>query len=431
MSALRIGMVTREWPGRGDASGGIGTYFRNLAVGLERCGAEPLVVTGPFRDPTAAEQGSRFPLIHLPEPKVRLARRVVNRLTSADSSYRMALYNNLMQRRAALGRHLPGIIRRYRPDILIAPVWMGELSEASARVGLPFVLRASGNLRRTTRANGETPGRTDRIIHEIEQQAVLDCAGLYAPSRTGLADLLSCTVAPVVPLEVIRSGVDTDLLSPGEATRPDGTCRFLFAGRLEPQKGMGLLARVVPELLEHRRNAEMWFAGRDTPSAPDGTVWQERLRALCTPSAFARCRFLGHVAWRELAALYRQCDAVVIPSVRDNLPNVALEGMASGLAVVASSGAGLAGVIQPDRNGLILHGDDPGAWTAELIRLADDEARRAELGRCARESMERDFNLGAAAQSVVELCKRVLRECAEDGRTRRGVVAEGVGAVAR
>lgn len=431
MRALRIGMVTREWPGRGDASGGIGTYFRNLAVGLERCGAEPLMVTGPFRDPAAAEQGSRFPLIHLPEPKVRLARRVVNRLTAADSSYRMALYNNLMQRRAALGRHLPGIIRRYRPDILIAPVWMGELSEASARGGLPFVLRASGNLRRTTRANGETPGRTDRMIHEIEQQAVLDCAGLYAPSKTGLADLLSCTVAPVVPLEVIRSGVDTDLLAPSEEARPDGGCRFLFAGRLEPQKGLGLLARALPEVLERRGDAEMWFAGRDTPSAPDGMVWREHLRALCDPSAFARCRFLGHVAWRELAGLYRECDAVVVPSVRDNLPNVALEGMASGLAVVASSGAGLGEVIEPDVNGLILPGDEPGAWTAELIRLAEDETRREEMGRCARETVERDFSLEITAQSVLELCERVLKGCAGDDGTPRRAVAEGMEAVAR
>ena len=67
----------------------------------------------------------------------------------------------------------------------------------------------------------------------------------------------------------------------------------------------------------------------------------------------------GHLAWQETPDFFALCDAVVIPSVQDQrgnvdgLPNVLLEAMASGRAVLASRAAGMDGVIQDGVNGLL------------------------------------------------------------------------------
>jgi glycosyltransferase involved in cell wall biosynthesis len=48
-------------------------------------------------------------------------------------------------------------------------------------------------------------------------------------------------------------------------------------------------------------------------------------------------KFLGHFPVAELRRLYLDVDAVCLPSYREGLPLVALEAMAMGLPVIASS----------------------------------------------------------------------------------------------
>ena len=411
MSRLRIGIICREWPTRPEPSGGIGTYFRNLALGLEQCGAEPVVVTGPTDQPVAMQVRRSFPVVHLDEPGANVVGRAAARVSgAAPSSYRGALFQTISRRRIALQRKLPKLLDRYRVDVMVGPVWAGELAEVARRTSRPLVLRASGCLRRTLRANGNAPDHRDRQIHLLEQQTIDSAAALYAPARRTLRDLLICMTAPHVPISVIPSGVDTECFSPDPNPRTDEPCRFLFVGRLEPQKGLGLLAELIPGLIERVPGAEIYFAGNDTPTAPAGRTWRKHFHVALPTEAYNRCRFLDRVEWQDVPALYRGADVLMVPSVFDSLPNTALEAMSSGLAVVASSGAGLDDVISAGDNGLIIPNDDRRAWLGELIRLAEDSDSRMRLGRRARDTMIARFNLAAAAEPVLNLCRQIVSE---------------------
>lgn len=407
MNGPRIGLITREWPASRDDSGGIGTYFRNLAVGLSQCGAQPVVITAPASNAEPDEMAHPFPVVHLPETPLSLARRLAERLAPEPASYQAAAYHATLRRRDALKRHLPRLIGQYEIEVLVGPLWCGELADLTEHTGLPVVLRTSGLMRHVTRANGDPLDRYGLRVDRLEQRALRTCAALYAPSSSALRDLLDCSSTPDVPHPVIPSGVDCDLFAPAP-TLPAPRCRFLFVGRLEPQKGMILLTTILPTVIDRSRIADFWFVGRDTPTAPDGGTWQDYLMDACPQRLSQRCRFWGRLPWNRMPEIYRRCAALLVPSTRDRLPNAALEAMASRLPVIASAGAGLAEIIQTGRNGLILPDRSPGAWAEALCALAATPRQTRQLGRQARSYAEQRLSLNAAAEPVIQLCLQVL-----------------------
>ena len=88
----------------------------------------------------------------------------------------------------------------------------------------------------------------------------------------------------------------------------------------------------------------------------------------------------------ELAAL----DVLVHASVQaEPFGQVIVEGMAAGLAVVATGAGGPAEIIDDGVDGLLVPPGDVGALADALRLLAADGERRAGLGRHARASAER------------------------------------------
>src|SRR5690606_1172529 len=100
--------------------------------------------------------------------------------------------------------------------------------------------------------------------------------------------------------------------------------RFLYAGRLDRDKGVELLLAVLPRLLE-APDAEVTVAGRGAFTA--------RFREFRHP----RFRFEGFVAeTAEMAALYASHDILLAPGPHETFGMAVLEAMASGMAVVRS-----------------------------------------------------------------------------------------------
>ena len=73
----------------------------------------------------------------------------------------------------------------------------------------------------------------------------------------------------------------------------------------------------------------------------------------------------------------------MVPSRFETFGLSALEGMASGMAVVASDCGGLSELIEHDVNGLLLPPDDVDALARAIGDLLADPQRRARLGRAA------------------------------------------------
>jgi glycosyltransferase involved in cell wall biosynthesis len=99
---------------------------------------------------------------------------------------------------------------------------------------------------------------------------------------------------------------------------------------------------------------------------------------------------------------------VVVPSVRDaagdrdGLPNVVLEALAAGRAVVASDIAAVGTAVRHDETGLLVPPGDARALAAAIERVASSAALRSRLAAAGRVLVEREFDLEACTARLAQ-----------------------------
>ena len=141
-------------------------------------------------------------------------------------------------------------------------------------------------------------------------------------------------------------------------------------GRLSKEKGFDLLIAAFARIsVSGGKQPELWIVGEGDQEAA--------LRALIDQLGLGdRVKLLGYRA--DVASLYEAMDIFVLSSVREGLPNVALEAMAMELPVLSTNLEGAAGLIQDRTNGL---GDTKGGLGVLDTRVAEADRQRADVLR--------------------------------------------------
>jgi glycosyltransferase involved in cell wall biosynthesis len=117
-------------------------------------------------------------------------------------------------------------------------------------------------------------------------------------------------------------------------------------------------------------------------------------------------RFLGFVS--DVRRLLASCDVLVLPSRSEGCPNIVLEAMAMGVAVVASDAAATQEVLSPMRDGLLFPTGDVDRLTAAVESLVIEPRLRARLAAQALDRVRRELSAEASARQVVALLRSLL-----------------------
>jgi glycosyltransferase involved in cell wall biosynthesis len=185
------------------------------------------------------------------------------------------------------------------------------------------------------------------------------------------------------------------------AVRPinSGAAEVLFVGQFEERKGLAELLDAFAEVSDS--SVHLRLVG-------NGSLENEVARRAAQDS---RLEVVGYQPQDQLPEALARARCLVLPSVTTALDRepwglVVNEAMHAGVPVIATDAVGAAagGLVQHDRNGLIVPERDRRALAAAIHRLATDASFAARLGNQAREDVER-FNHGAMAdafQSAVE-----------------------------
>jgi phosphatidylinositol alpha 1,6-mannosyltransferase len=192
---------------------------------------------------------------------------------------------------------------------------------------------------------------------------------LYAPNEE-LCTLLAERTGR--PCHVMRRGVDPDLFSPARRTRPrnDGTIVLGYVGRLSVEKNIALLPAIQRELrAQGVENTRFLIVGHGGEEA--------ELRAALPDAEFA-----GVLRGEALACAYADMDLFVFPSETDTFGNVVLEALASGVPAIVTLGGGPKFIVRDGVTGFVR---TPAHMAAEIARLVQDPALRAEMSLAARE----------------------------------------------
>ena len=200
---------------------------------------------------------------------------------------------------------------------------------------------------------------------------------------------------PDAQIDVVYDGVELPDLVP-----PRGPSRRLgCVGYLLPEKGQELLIRALPLVVARYPDATLVLAGDGPCRGP-----LERLAAEL--GVAPAVEFAGHV--EDVAAVYRSLDVFLFPSLAEPLGSALLTAMAHGLPVVARASGAVPEVIEDGANGLLVGGEEPGAFAEAVLRLLDDGELAARLGAAARLTVEKRFSAEAMIQGTLQVYHRVL-----------------------
>lgn len=217
----------------------------------------------------------------------------------------------------------------------------------------------------------------------------------------------------------IPLGVDTSMFSPAVGRdRPDmdGPVRVGYVGRLAAHKGVDVLLQAVAT----RPRLHLTIVGAGPADV--------RLRKLAHELGLeGRVEFAGARTQEELSALYRSFDVVAVPSLPtsrwlEQFCRVAIEAMAAGVPVVASSSGALSEVVGDA--GLLVPPGDSTALAAAILSAGTDPVIRTRLVAAGLERA-RSFSWPNVSDMHVKLYRRLAADRSDRPPTQVLVVAYG------
>lgn len=195
-------------------------------------------------------------------------------------------------------------------------------------------------------------------------------------------------------------GTDASLFVP-TVPRPERPFTAGYFGRLVEEKGVGLLIEAAAQLTGEWR---LLIVG----AGPQRDALIHQTEAL---GIHDRVTFTAHVPSLEMPGMYRQLDALVLPSLtrpnwKEQFGRVLVEAMMSGVAVIGSASAAIPDVIGDA--GVIVPEGSTAALADALRRMQTDAEARQRLAERGRARALAGFTHEQVATQTVAVYRAVL-----------------------
>lgn len=214
-------------------------------------------------------------------------------------------------------------------------------------------------------------------------------------------------------IAVVPVGVDDAVFRPRpEIARAPG--RLVTTASADvPMKGLVPLLEAVAKVRTEREDAHLVVVGR----LREGSEVPRVMERLGLEGAV---RFLSGISDVELSELYASAEVAVVPSLYEGFSLPAVEAMASGVPLVATTGGALPEVAGRDgETALLVPPNDPGALGIALLRVLGDTELRERLGAAGRRRTLQRFTWPVTARGTADQYRVLLDERAR-AATRAG-----------
>ncbi len=209
-------------------------------------------------------------------------------------------------------------------------------------------------------------------------------------------------------VRLIHHGLDARrFASPASRPRPrDGSdpadpAVILSVGRAVAKKGFDVLLEALALLPPDLHWRFVHIGG--------GALGRKLRRQAARLSLVSRIEWRGAAAQDEVLEAYRAADVFALASRvsqdgdRDGLPNVLMEAMSQGCAVLAAEAGAIGELVADGVTGRLVAPDDPPAFAAALAELIGDPAKRARLAAAGSRRVFADFAHNAGVDRIAAL----------------------------
>ncbi|HJS32646.1 MAG TPA: glycosyltransferase [Alphaproteobacteria bacterium] len=388
-----IAVVVKGWPRLSE------TFIAQELVGLEARGLtlRLYALRRPRDDKTHdLHRELKAPVVYLPEYLWRAPLRVLHGYRKARrmSGYRRARGQWL----ADLVRDpTPNRIRRFGQALVLA----AELPDDVAHIYAHF-LHTPASVARYAAMLRELPWSASAHAKDIwttpdweKREKIAAARWIVTCTRAGAAHL-GALAEGGDKIRLIHHGLDARrfpalarLPRPRDGSDPADPAVIVSVGRAVAKKGFDVLLQALalmpPEL--------HWKFVHIGGGALGGKLRRQATRL----SLGARIDWRGALAQNEVLEAYRAADVFALASRvtengdRDGIPNVLMEAMSQGCAVLATKAGAIGELVADGVTGHLVPPDDPAAFAAALAELIGDPARRARLAAAGSRRVAADF----------------------------------------
>ncbi|GAA3012312.1 glycosyltransferase family 4 protein [Actinokineospora diospyrosa] len=366
-------LVTNDFPPR---PGGIQTYLHSFAKWLP--GQELVVYAPAWPGAEAFDAAQPFPVVRHP--------------------------GKLMVPTPAVARRARDILRAEGCDA----AWFGAAAPLAL---LAPVLRKAGARRVVASTHGHEvgwsmlPGARQAIRRIGETTDVVTYVSRYTRSRFAAA------FGPQAALELLPSGVDTELYRPDAAARAEIRARYglgdrpvvVCVSRLMPRKGQDVLIRALTAIRAQVPDAALLLVG--------GGPYRPRLESLAAQAGLSEhVVFAGSVSWEELPAHYAAGDVFAMPCRThgkgldvEALGIVFLEAAATGLPVIVGNSGGAPETVLDGESGHVVDGRAVSDIATRIAHLLSNPDEAARMGAAGRKWMEKAWTWPTRAARLGQL----------------------------
>ncbi len=308
-------------------------------------------------------------------------------------------------------RSLAGVIRRLRSPIVHLHTCSGFSFHRSTadlflarRLGCRTILHIHGAAFDKFYAGA---GRVQRrlIARSLSRT---DC--VIALSQQWRRELLK--MAPRARIAVVENAVACPGDLPPRVNQ--GPCRFLLLAKMDLWKGIDDLLDATARLRATGYEFELVLAG------PDGTAGDADTLAnkINSRGLGAAVRYAGCVRGEEKSELLRWADVYVQPSHHEGMPIALLEGLAYGLAIIATRVGAVPEVITDRHEGLLVPSHSPARLAEAMCALATDRPRRNAMASAARRLASTRFSIDRFRDDLISLYDDVSGRALQRAATR-------------
>lgn len=201
------------------------------------------------------------------------------------------------------------------------------------------------------------------------------------------------------------SGVDLENFNP--ATIADEDMKFIFAGRLLYEKGVGEFVEAAKtlkaDLKGKKQKIKFILVGAPYPNNPS-SVELEKIR---------EWEKLGIIEYwgvrQDMPEVLRKAYAVVLPSYYgEGLPKILIEAAASGRAVITTDHPGCRDAIINNVTGLLVKTRDATDLSIAMRKLVDNPERAKEMGHEGRKLAEQKFTIENVTNEHLKIYAELL-----------------------
>lgn len=204
------------------------------------------------------------------------------------------------------------------------------------------------------------------------------------------------------PVTVLVNAADTDRFRPDAESRrtiraepglSETTPVIGIIGQITERKGQRGLLHAFARVVRQMPQAVLLVVGAPLFTEADQQYYERLIRTTEQLGLTQHVRFLG--ARADVPVLMRALDVLVVNSLAEPCGLVVLEGMASGLPVIATAVGGNPEMIEHNHSGWLVPSGDEQALAVAILKLSGEPHLRAHLGQHARARVLAHFSVSA------------------------------------